>query len=198
MAVVRGSIGGHSAAESGPPEYAIVVSEPDPANPPLSVVEFALDREVDRLVRRGSGCFRGPAAVPSRPLFTRGSGGSKAYAVLPEVGRLIKPGRPDWATHGLRCGVDRPRLTLTLCPGVPQIATVNISDARAQLSNLVDQAAAGKDVIIARGGKPVARLTGLSARKQTLQFGLLKGKIKVAADFDVPLPDGALAEFEDR
>jgi len=78
------------------------------------------------------------------------------------------------------------------------MAAVNIYDAKTQLSKLVDQAAAGKDVIIARGGKPVARLTGLAARKQTLRFGLLKGKVKVAADFDAPLPDGTLAGFEGR
>ena len=78
------------------------------------------------------------------------------------------------------------------------MAAVNIYDAKTQLSKLVDQAAAGKDVIIARGGKPVARLTGLSPRKQTLRFGLLKGKVKIAADFDAPLPDSTLAEFEGR
>ena len=78
------------------------------------------------------------------------------------------------------------------------MAAVNIYEAKTQLSRLVDQAAAGKDVIIARGGKPVARLTGLAARKPTLRFGLLKGKVKVAADFDAALSDSALAEFDGR
>jgi prevent-host-death family protein len=76
------------------------------------------------------------------------------------------------------------------------MATVNIYEAKTQLSRLVDQAAAGKEVIIARGGKPVARLTSLGASKRSLRFGLLRGKVKVAKDFDSPLPEAVLAQFE--
>lgn len=65
---------------------------------------------------------------------------------------------------------------------------VNIYDAKTQLSKLIEEAAAGNDVVIARGGKPVARLTRLAASKRKLKFGVLKGKIKVSADFDAPLP----------
>jgi prevent-host-death family protein len=75
---------------------------------------------------------------------------------------------------------------------------VNIYDAKTRLSELVEEAAAGKDVVIARGGKPVARLTRLHAPKRKLKFGVLKGKIKVAADFDTPLPKDLLAQFEGR
>jgi prevent-host-death family protein len=78
------------------------------------------------------------------------------------------------------------------------MSTVNIYDAKTQLSKLVDQAAAGKDVVIARGGKPVARLTQLGAPKRKLKFGRLKGKVKIAADFDAALPDEVLAQFEGR
>jgi prevent-host-death family protein len=46
------------------------------------------------------------------------------------------------------------------------MSAINIYDAKAQLSKLVDQAAAGKDVVIARAGKPVARLTRLDAPAQ--------------------------------
>jgi len=77
-------------------------------------------------------------------------------------------------------------------------STVNIYEAKTQLSRLVDQAAAGSDVIIGRGGKPVALLTRLTPPKRSIRFGLLKGKVKVAADFDEPLPDDALAAFEGR
>lgn len=77
-------------------------------------------------------------------------------------------------------------------------ATVNIYEAKTQLSQLVDRAAAGDDVIIGRGGKPVALLTRLTLPKRTIRFGLLKGKVKVAADFDAPLPDDVLAAFEGR
>jgi prevent-host-death family protein len=75
---------------------------------------------------------------------------------------------------------------------------VNIYEAKTQLSKLVDQAAAGKDVVIARGGKPVARLTRLDVPKRKIKFGVLKGKFKVAADFDAALPDDLVAQFEGR
>jgi len=51
-------------------------------------------------------------------------------------------------------------------------------------------------VIITRAGKPVARLTRLAEPKRKIRFGLLKGKIKIAKDFDAPLPEEVLAEFE--
>ena len=66
---------------------------------------------------------------------------------------------------------------------------VNIYEAKTQLSALVDQAASGKDVIIARNGKPQARITSLVPAKGTIQFGLLKGKLTVPGDFDAPNPD---------
>ena len=75
--------------------------------------------------------------------------------------------------------------------------TVNIYEAKTQLSKLVDDAAAGKDVIIARNGKPVARLVGIqSKQKRMVGFGALKGKGWIADDFDAPLPDDVLAQFE--
>jgi prevent-host-death family protein len=78
------------------------------------------------------------------------------------------------------------------------MSTVNLYDAKTQLSKLVDQAASGEDVIIARAGKPVARLTQLEPAAPAVRFGVLKGKVRVAADFDAPLPDAVLAQFEGR
>lgn len=75
------------------------------------------------------------------------------------------------------------------------ISVVNIYDAKTQLSRLIEEAEAGNDVIIARGGKPVARLTRMVEPKRKLRFGVLKGKIKVAEDFDAPLPSDILAQF---
>jgi prevent-host-death family protein len=75
---------------------------------------------------------------------------------------------------------------------------INIYEAKTQLSRLVEQAAAGEDIIIARGGKPVARLTRLQPARRAIRFGLLKGKAKVAADFDAPLPAEVLSQFEGR
>ena len=75
---------------------------------------------------------------------------------------------------------------------------INIYEAKTRLSQLVDQALAGEDVVIGRHGKPVARLTRLDTGRRPIRFGLLKGRIRVAADFDAPLPDDILASFEGR
>ncbi|HEY6457619.1 MAG TPA: type II toxin-antitoxin system prevent-host-death family antitoxin [Steroidobacteraceae bacterium] len=78
------------------------------------------------------------------------------------------------------------------------MSTINIYEAKTQLSKLVEQAAAGNDIVIARGGKPVARLTRLETPARKIRFGVLKGKVKVAKDFDAPLPAEVQAEFERR
>ncbi|HTX75436.1 MAG TPA: type II toxin-antitoxin system Phd/YefM family antitoxin [Terracidiphilus sp.] len=74
--------------------------------------------------------------------------------------------------------------------------TVNIFEAKTHLSKLIEQVERGGEVIIARAGKPVARLTRLEPEKKPIVFGLLKGKIHVADDFDAPLPEDILADFE--
>ena len=74
--------------------------------------------------------------------------------------------------------------------------TVNIYEAKTQLSRLVDRAAAGEEIIIARNGKPVVRLSRLDPPTRTIVFGVLQGDIEVADDFDAPLPADVLAGFE--
>jgi prevent-host-death family protein len=74
--------------------------------------------------------------------------------------------------------------------------TVNMFEAKTQLSKLVERVEQGEDVIIARAGKPVARLTRLEPKKKPIVFGLLKGKLHIADDFDAPLTPEVLAEFE--
>lgn len=76
--------------------------------------------------------------------------------------------------------------------------TVNIYEAKTQLSKLVDLASSGTDVVIARAGKPVARLTSLTVEKRVYRLGLLEGKGWIADDFDAALPDEILAQFEGR
>jgi len=76
--------------------------------------------------------------------------------------------------------------------------TVNIYEAKTKLSQLVDKAASGEDVVVSRNGKPLVRITRLEASKRRIRFGVLKGKIKVARDFDAPLPDAVLAGFQGR
>jgi prevent-host-death family protein len=76
--------------------------------------------------------------------------------------------------------------------------TVNIYDAKTRLSQLVDRAASGEDIVVSRHGKPLVRITRLAQDKRPIRFGVLKGRVKIAADFDAPLPDGVLADFEGR
>jgi len=78
------------------------------------------------------------------------------------------------------------------------VQMVNIYEAKTQLSKLVDLASSGTDVVIARAGKPVARLTMLKEEKRPIVFGLLEGQGWIAEEFDAPLPDEILAEFEGR
>lgn len=80
----------------------------------------------------------------------------------------------------------------------PGVQTVNIYQAKTQLSKLVDLASSGTDVVIARAGKPVARLTTLEEKKKPLVPGLLEGQGWIADDFNAPLPDDLQAAFEGR
>lgn len=73
---------------------------------------------------------------------------------------------------------------------------VNIYDAKTQLSRLVDQAMQGEDVVIARSGKPVARLTRLGPQPKKRRLGLLDGQFKIPDDFNAPLPADVLSAFE--
>ncbi len=73
----------------------------------------------------------------------------------------------------------------------------NIHDAKTNLSRIVDDVAAGTEVIIAKAGKPMARLVPIDI-VQTKKLGLLKGKIKVGDDFNAPLDDETLGLFEGR
>ncbi len=70
----------------------------------------------------------------------------------------------------------------------------NLYDAKTQLSKLVDRAADGEEIVIAKGGKPMARLVPL-AKKARRRPGAWKGKLWVAKDFDAPLPAEILAGF---
>ena len=76
--------------------------------------------------------------------------------------------------------------------------TVNIYAAKTQLSRLVEAAAAGEEIIIAKAGKPVARLVPLACPRQPRRLGILAGKLQIPEDFDAPLPDEVVAAFEGR
>lgn len=76
--------------------------------------------------------------------------------------------------------------------------TVNIYEAKTRLSQLVEKAASGEDVVVSRNGRPLVRITRLEPAPRRIHFGLLKGKLKVPPNFDAPLGDSVLADFEGR
>jgi prevent-host-death family protein len=78
------------------------------------------------------------------------------------------------------------------------VETVNIYEAKTRLSQLVDKAASGEDVVVSRNGRPLVRITRLDPPQRRIRFGLLEGKVQVPADFDAPLSDAVLADFEGR
>ena len=71
---------------------------------------------------------------------------------------------------------------------------LNLYDAKTRLSALVEEAAAGAEIIIAKAGKPRAKLVAV---RQTAprRPGRAKGRVWIAADFDAPLPDVVLEAF---
>ena len=74
--------------------------------------------------------------------------------------------------------------------------TVNIHEAKTQLSKLIKAVENGEDVVIARANRPVVRLTRLLSPPAPRRLGTLVGKFCVPDDFDAPLPDEVLKLFE--
>ena len=75
--------------------------------------------------------------------------------------------------------------------------TVNMHEAKTHLSRLVEAAAAGEEIIIAKSGKPVARLVPLDLPSEPRSAGALKGRVRIGDDFDAPLPPGIARAFGD-
>jgi prevent-host-death family protein len=69
---------------------------------------------------------------------------------------------------------------------------VNMHEAKSTLSKLVEEAEAGEEIVLARAGTPVARIVALRTRK-IRRLGQWKGKVKMADDFDAPLPEHVLS-----
>jgi prevent-host-death family protein len=74
--------------------------------------------------------------------------------------------------------------------------TVSLYEAKTQLSRLVDRAAAGEEIVIAKSGRPRARLVPLEDARSMRVPGKGKGRWRVGKDFDAPLPDDLLQGFE--
>lgn len=75
------------------------------------------------------------------------------------------------------------------------MTSINIHEAKTHLSRLVERAAAGEEIIIAKSGKPIAKLVAVSQDSHPRRPGSMRGKIKMAEDFDAPLPPHVLASF---
>ena len=71
------------------------------------------------------------------------------------------------------------------------MGVINIKEAEADLSRLVDRVAEGEEIVIARSGQPVAKLVRVESEPR--KPGRLKGRIHVTEDFEAPLP-GEIAE----
>ncbi len=73
---------------------------------------------------------------------------------------------------------------------------MNLYEAKTQLSSLVERAAKGEEIVIAKAGKPVAKLIPAEAPAQPRIPGRnLMGITYIAEDFDAPLPDDVLKDF---
>ena len=74
--------------------------------------------------------------------------------------------------------------------------TVSIHEAKTQLSRLLKRVAAGEEIVIAKAGRPVARLVPVAAVARDRVLGGWEGKVIIPDDFDAPLPDEILTDFE--
>ncbi len=73
---------------------------------------------------------------------------------------------------------------------------VNIHEAKTHLSRLLARVMAGEEVLIAKAGRPVARLVPVRRRVTKRKPGTAKGKVTLSPDFDAPLPEEFLKAFE--
>ena len=77
------------------------------------------------------------------------------------------------------------------------MTTLNIHAAKTHFSKLIEEVEDGEEVIIAKAGKPIARLVPIEKTGRR-KLGVLAGRLTVPDDFDAPLPDEVLAAFEGR
>lgn len=73
---------------------------------------------------------------------------------------------------------------------------VNVHDAKTNLSKLLKRVSEGQEIVIARAGKPVARLVAYQEKQSKRMPGSARGRFVMAPDFNDPLPLEVMAEFE--
>jgi prevent-host-death family protein len=74
---------------------------------------------------------------------------------------------------------------------------LNIHAAKTHLSRLLEEVGEGEEIVIAKAGRPIARLVPIE-KPTKRKLGLLKGRLTIPASFDDPLPDDVIASFEGR
>ena len=74
----------------------------------------------------------------------------------------------------------------------------NIHEAKTHLSDLIERAIRGEEIIIARAGKPVVRLVRFEPASKPRKGGQWSGLVRIDDDFDAPLPDEIAAGFEGK
>jgi prevent-host-death family protein len=75
---------------------------------------------------------------------------------------------------------------------------VNIHRAKTELSKLIERAESGEEIVIARAGKPAAKLVPFTRARGRRKLGLLDGKFQIPDDFNATLPDSVIHAFEGR
>lgn len=73
---------------------------------------------------------------------------------------------------------------------------VNMHEAKTHFSKLIERVRRGEEIIVAKAGKPVAKLLPIAQGAQVRVPGSARGKITMADDFEAPLPDDILGSFE--
>lgn len=93
----------------------------------------------------------------------------------------------------------RPKTPSPRSPRVSEPTTLNLYEAKTHLSDLVERAARGEEIVIAKAGTPMARLVPIAEPERPVlrKPGMWKGKIWVADDFDDPLPPEIQMYFDD-
>jgi len=75
------------------------------------------------------------------------------------------------------------------------MVTVNVHEAKTTLSKLLKKVEAGEEIVIARAGKPVARLVPAGKRRAGRVLGSAQGLVEISDDFNAPLPEELLRQF---
>jgi len=75
--------------------------------------------------------------------------------------------------------------------------TVNIHEAKTNLSRLLRRVSAGEEIVIAKAGRPIARLVPVMQKPARRVPGSAAGQVIIVPDFDAPLPEDILRGFEE-